>query len=252
MAVDKDDPVVLIGGFGSDWRVYRQFGRDLAKVSSRRVFIVDITRVTWLVASYSNYVMLVKRTHEAIQYALKQTGASKVILVGHSAGGVIARAYLGDRFENPNAVAYQGHHHVSRVYMLGSPLSAGEQPRNPALKQAAWIDRTYPGAFYAPEVQYLTVAGKLVEGKADGTLRERRAHSAYRFISGTGEQWGDGVVPATMSTPDGMPAIEINGVAHSPRFGPRWFGGDEASIRMWWDYFDQYDAPGPVTDRVVA
>jgi pimeloyl-ACP methyl ester carboxylesterase len=252
MTVGKNDPVILIGGFGSHWRTYRQFGRDLAKVSSRRVFIVDITRVTWLVATYSDYALLVKRTHQAVQYALKQTAASKAILVGHSAGGVVARAYLGDRFENSDTTAYCGHEHVSRIYMLGCPLAAVDQPRNAGLKQAAWVDRTYPGTFYTPEVQYLAVAGKLIEGKATGTIQQRRAYRGYRFISGMGEQWGDGVVPTALSTLSGIPAIEIDGVAHSPLFGARWYGGDEASIRMWWDYFDQYDAPTPVSDRVDA
>jgi pimeloyl-ACP methyl ester carboxylesterase len=247
-----NEPIVLIGGYGSHWKDYRQFGRALAQVSGRRIFIVSISRVTWLVADYTDYILLVHRTHQAVLHALEQTGVKKVMLVGHSAGGIVARAYLADHLRGSNHTPYHGFRRVARMVTLGSPLSAVEHPFNTGLRQAAWLDREFPGAFYAPDVQYLTVHGRLIEGKIAGTLAERRAYRAYQFISGEGAQWGDGVVPNSISRITGVASLELERVGHSPWWGPRWYGGDVATIRMWWDYFDQGDAPALETGRMLA
>jgi hypothetical protein len=114
------------------------------------------------------------------------------------------------------------------------------------------LDREFPGAFYAPQVKYLTVYGRFVEGKRDGTLSERRAYHNYEYMTGIGAQWGDGVVPNSLSRIDGVPSIEIDGVGHSALWGPRWYGSDEATIRMWWDYFQQGDAPAHDFGRVIV
>ncbi len=247
-----NEPVVLIGGLGSHWKQYQTFGSALAKVSGRRVFIASLKPITWAVARYTDYVLLVNRTKEAVQYALTHTGAEKVILVGHSAGGIIARAYLADRLQKPQHTAHNGYQRVMRLITLGSPLGATEDPKHIGLRQAAWIDREFPGAYFAPDVQYLTVYGKLIEGKRLGTFAERVAYNNYLYIGGIGEQWGDGVVPNSLSKIDGVPSVELDGVGHSPWWGKRWYGSDEATIRLWWSYFEQNDAPAVDSSRMLA
>lgn len=237
------EPIVLIGGFGSHWSDYRQFARALANVSGRRVFIAGINRLSWLVGGLlTDYTLLVNRTHHAVTHALQITNAPKVILVGHSAGGVVGRGYLGDRMIKRHHVAYRGFERVKRFVALASPLRAVEGPKHIGLEQAAWLDKEYPGAYFSPDVQYQTVSGRFIEGKLGGTPAELLAYRNYEFVSGRGDQWGDGVVPLTVSTLEGVPSLEIDGLAHSPQWG-RWFGSDEASVRMWWDYFDLGDAP---------
>jgi pimeloyl-ACP methyl ester carboxylesterase len=247
-----NEPVVLIGGFGSHWREYQRFGRMLAHVSGRRVFIAAITRVTWLVAGFTDYILLVDKVHAAVQHALAQTGATKAILVGHSAGGIVARAYLADRLIKLGHKPHEGHKRVMRLITLGSPLGAVHNARHIGLRQAAWIDREFPGAYFAPAVQYLNVYGKLIEGKRDGTLAERRAYRSYEFVSGLGAQWGDGVVPNSLSRIDGVPSLEVAGVGHSPWWGPRWYGSNEDTIQLWWNYFQQADAPAIDMGRVLV
>lgn len=247
-----NEPVVLVGGFGSNWHIYKPFGRVLARVSERRVFITTLSHITWLVAGAGDYSLLVTRLHQAVMHALAVTGATKAVLVGHSAGGVVARAYLGDRLEGGNQPGYRGYEHITRVIMLGSPLAAVSEPRHTGLRRAQWVDREYPGAFYTPDVQYLAVSGRLREGKRDGRCSERQAYRMYEYASGNGAQWGDGVVPVSMSKPDGIPAIEIDGVSHSPLFGPRWYGADAAIVRMWWSYFDRGDAPSLDKNTAIA
>lgn len=246
------EPVVLIGGYGSHWGEYQRFARALANVSGRRVFVASITRFSWLVAGFTDYVLLVDRAAKAVEHALRQTGAERAILVGHSAGGVIARGYLADRLIQPHHTPHHGYRYVSRLITLGSPLGAVENPKHLGLSHAAWLDREFPGAYYAPGVQYLTVYGKLIEGKLDGTWAEQRAFRNYEYVSGIGAQWGDGVVPNSLSRIDGVPSLEIDGVGHSPWWGPRWYGCDEATVRLWWDYFEQGDAPAHDFGRMVV
>lgn len=247
-----NEPVVLVGGFGSNWHIYQPFGRLLARVSGRRVFITTLTRITWLVASAGDYKLLVTRLHHAVMHALAKTSATRAIIVGHSAGGVVARAYLGDTLEGENQPGYRGHERIMRLITLGSPLTAANDALHAGLRHANWIDSKYPGAFYAPDVQYLAVIGRFREGKRYGHYRERRAYRAYEYMSGNGAQWGDGVVPVSMSTPDGIPAIEIDGVSHSPVLSSRWYGADEAVVSMWWSYFDRGDAPSLERNTAVA
>jgi pimeloyl-ACP methyl ester carboxylesterase len=246
-----NEPVVLIGGFGSHWKDYRVAARHLANVSGRRVFIADIARPAWFWASLSNYWVLVHRAHRAVQHALRETGAPRAILVGHSAGGLISRAYLADRLERGYHPSFGGYKYISRLITLGSPLRASGDHRHPGLRRAAWLDREFPGAYFAPGVQYLCVAGKYVEGVAGGASEQRVAFSKYEFISGDGAQWGDGVVPLAMCRLDGAPYLEIDGMGHSPGWG-RWYLFDEASIRRWWGYFEQGDAPAQDFGRMMV
>ena len=246
-----NEPVVFIGGFGSNWKDYRVVTRHLARVSGRRVFIADIARPTWYWASMTSYWLLVHRANRALQHALQETGASRAILVGHSAGGLVGRALIADRLEKGHQPAFGAHKRVSRFITLGSPLRANADHQHPGLRRAAWLDREYPGAYYAPEVQYLCVAGKYIEGKAEGTPQERVAYSKYEFISGNGAQWGDGVVPLSMCWLDGVPYLEIDGMGHSPGWG-RWYLHDEVCVRQWWGYFEEGDAPAHDFGRMMV
>lgn len=217
-------------------------GKLLAKVSQRRVFIANINRLSWVVGGITDYSLLVERAHKAVMHAMQETGAPKVILVGHSAGGLVGRAYLGDKAILPNRQVYHGHERVSHLVMLGSPLRAVQNAKHPGMSQVTWLEEHYPGGYYSAQVNYLTVSGRRIEGKLNGTLREREAYTNYNFVCGKGDQWGDGVVPASLSRFDDVPHLEIDDLGHSPNWG-RWFGNDEGSIRQWWHYLESGDMP---------
>lgn len=53
----------------------------------------------------------------AINYILKKTGRDKVILVGHSMGGLASREYL----QNPSLWQSDGKHHVAKLVTTGTP-----------------------------------------------------------------------------------------------------------------------------------
>jgi pimeloyl-ACP methyl ester carboxylesterase len=233
------EPIVLIGGFGSHWTDYRPVAKMLSHVSGRRVFITGVTRLSWVVGGLVSYSVMLDRAHHAVQHALEKTGADRVIVVGHSAGGVVGRAYLGDQALKPHYTVYNGHERVSRLITLGSPLKAAENATRPGMREANWVDQTYPGPYF-PNTQYLSVSGRVIEGRRDGTVRERQAYDSYKWISGDGAQWGDGVVPLSLSQLAGAPALTLDGVGHSPGW-ERWFFSSLDVIRSWWHYFDKGD-----------
>jgi pimeloyl-ACP methyl ester carboxylesterase len=244
------EPIVMIGGFGSHWTDYKPVAKILSHVSGRRVFITGINRLTWLVGSIVDYNLMLDRAHNAVTHALEQTGAQKVILVGHSAGGVVGRAYLGDKVLKTHHRAYSGHERVTRLVTLGSPLRAARDATRPGVQQAAWVDEAYPGRYY-DHIQYLTVCGKLIEGRASGSLRQRQAFNSYRWVSTQGEQWGDGTIPLSQSTIDGVPSLTLDGIGHSPNWG-RWYFSTPEVIRSWWHYFELGDAPLNVRNEMLA
>ena len=258
--MDSIEPIVLLGGFGSHWRDYKPGAEMLQRVSGRRVFIADIKRYTWPVASLTSYTLLLEITHKAVQQALNETGATKVILIGHSAGGAIARAYLADDLagietRRPYAArvsAFHGHQRVSRFIALGSPLQVVENFANERkpLRYIAWIHQRFPGAYFAG-VRYLSVYGRASLGKTGGLRHEQVAFRYYQYLSGHGDQWGDGVVPNALSRVDGIPSLELEGVSHSP-LATQWYLGDEDNIRRWWHYFDVGDAPQQITNSALA
>jgi pimeloyl-ACP methyl ester carboxylesterase len=244
MSHSRNEPIVLIGGFGSHWADYKPVAKMLSHVSGRRVFITGINRLSWVVGGLVDYSVMIERVHKAVTHALDETHASRVMLIGHSAGGVIGRAYLGDKTIKQHHVPRNGNERVSRLVTLGSPLRAGriEGAKRPGMKQAAWVDENYPGAYYK-HVEYLSVSGRFIEGKrSGGNLREREAFDNYKWICNDGSQWGDGVVPLSLSSLDGAPHLILDGVGHSPNWG-RWFFSTPETIRSWWHYFELGDAP---------
>lgn len=68
----------------------------------------------------SNQAAIVKQgvaVRDAITRVLQITGRDKVILMGHSMGGLAAREYL----ENPNIWQPDGEHHVAKLVTTGTP-----------------------------------------------------------------------------------------------------------------------------------
>jgi len=58
-----------------------------------------------------------KAVQDAIKHVLETTHKDKVILVGHSMGGLAAREYL----QNPNIWQADGQHHVAKLCTIGTP-----------------------------------------------------------------------------------------------------------------------------------
>jgi hypothetical protein len=219
-------PIVIIGGFLVDWTAYQPLARTLETACRVPVAIVPLTQASWLYASVTgSYRSLLELTHATVERTCREQAAKRLNFVTHSAGGVVARLYLGD--ENYDGVAYGGYRRVATLVTLGCPHTS----------LLPWTRRTmdfvnsrYPGAFY-PAVQYVAVIGRAIRGAFPGTLAEMAAYQSYWLVCGDGTAWGDGVVPVESGQLAGATNYVCEGIQHVPnRPDTAWY---DAVLSQW-------------------
>jgi hypothetical protein len=139
---------------------------------------------------------------------------------------VIGRLYLSP--EPFRGERFAGLERVAHLVTLSSPNT--HQRAGPMRR---WVDRRYPGAYFAPAVRYTSVAGKWREGRRRGEAAERAAFAVYKRLGGTGAAWGDGLVPVDAALLRGSREVVLDGVGHAPGRGRPWYGSPDA-VRTWW------------------
>lgn len=225
-----DRPIVLVGGWLSSPGDYTGLARILAAPPYNRVvYITDISRTEWAAVRDPNFVPVLDMLARTVDLALQETGADKVDLIGHSAGGRVARAYLGHLPYNGSV--YNGQCRVASLTTLGT---AHETYEVYVKEFAALVNGRYPGAFY-PHITYTSVAGRSVRGRRVGTLEEMIAYRSYEVGYGDGNQIGDGIVPTHCCYLEGAENIVIEGARHAPYNAPRtWYGGRDV-VPLWFE-----------------
>jgi pimeloyl-ACP methyl ester carboxylesterase len=228
-------PIVLIGGFGFDWRLYRPVCDRLAIVAQQPVAIAPISSFEWLQVMLSNdYSGLLRALHSGILDTLRTTQRRQLQLIAHSAGGVLARIYLGDRPYGHGRRAYHGNRHVSRLVTLGTSHWTNSSGRRAGQKQIAFANQHYPGAFHA-SINYASVSSRAIRGNRQGSKLERSASEAYGMFSEDSEVPGDGIIPLENALLAGGQQIVMDDLRHDRRDGHHWYGQDVATIRSWWE-----------------
>lgn len=220
-------PIVVFGGFLSFPRLYREMAATLTRLSGRPVSIVQAGMGDWLRSTTpEGWERLLEKLHAAVKRALPGSPTGKVTLVGHSAGGIVSRLYLG-----PRSFLGPGHHGAERVDHLVTLGSPHYNRHRGELRQQ--VEALYPGAFFAPQVRYTSVAGLAVRGDPRGSLRERLAFRFYEGLSGVGAQPGDGLVPVASALLEGSRQVTLEGVSHFTGFGGPWYGEADV-VERWW------------------
>jgi pimeloyl-ACP methyl ester carboxylesterase len=224
---DAPGPVVFVGGHMS-WPVgYRRLARILANVSGSKVHIVPITPFDWVLGRLRGYGQLVFEVASTVDNALLESDSDKAVLVGYSAGGILARVYVGG--DPPyGGRRYSGHRRVSHLITLGTPHNV---PNEGTLAPIAEVNELFPGALH-PGIRYLCVAGDAVDGASSGRVRRR-----YERFGGDGRVGGDGKVPVQSALLPGAESLVLDGVYHGRFFGGaggRWYGSDRETVERWW------------------
>ncbi|OKH23126.1 esterase/lipase family protein [Chroogloeocystis siderophila] len=224
-------PTVILPGYLEGAIAYRELEQSLQQQGLPTV-TVPLRRRDWLVTLGGKPVTpILQQLDRTVKQALEQYNASRINLIGHSAGGWISRIYLGDKPYSSLAqvdltTPWQAHQYVATLITLGTPHTSLERWTRWSLD---FVNHNYPGAFY-PHVRYVCVAGKTIFGQ-----RRRGswlAYSSYQLTCGQGNCWGDGITPIVAAHLDGAENLIIEGVNHSPRSPGLWYGSP--SILPFW------------------
>lgn len=216
-------PTVIIPGYLAGAAPYRGLEADL---NQRGIWaqVVPLTQASWLPTFGGRSVQpILQALATAVEQAMAVTGSDRVNLVGHSAGGWIARIYLGDvpydvhpaDRDRPNC--WSGHRHVQTLITLGTPHSSQERWTR---RNLDFVNQTYPGA-YQETVRYICFAGKAVFGQR---WRTWFTYNSYQLTDGEGACWGDGITPITAAHLEGANNQVLDNVFHSPKPGIAWYG----------------------------
>ena len=134
------EPILIVGGFGSNYPQYTGLRAYLQEVSGRHVAIAPLTPLEWAGAvigdSYSALLRVLDRSVRAI---LNEQKAHRIILVAHSAGGVLSRIYMGNQPYGPRKLLYQGFERIAALATLGTPHTTNRTGRQGGLNQIAFV-----------------------------------------------------------------------------------------------------------------
>ncbi len=223
-------PIVIVGGWLSSPGDYFRMAHTLARPPyGRIVYITDFGRIAWASLRDPDFTPVLDVLAGTVELALAETGADRIDLIGHSAGGRIARAYLGHLPYNDRL--YDGQRFVATLTTLGTAHTTYEVW---VKGFAGLVNERYPGAFY-PHISYRSVAGRSVRGRRFGAVEEIIAFRSYEVSFGDGNQIGDGIVPTHACYLEGADNIILEGARHAPYNAPHtWYGAPEV-IPLWFE-----------------
>ncbi|CAJ1942338.1 unnamed protein product [Cylindrotheca closterium] len=207
-------------------------------------------------ATGRGYGWYIQRLKATVDLAHEQSGGEKVLLLGHSAGGWLARAAMADGIwceENGIQTCDRVRCLVTMGAIHKEPIDAASCVTRGALKNT---NAMYPGAFLKDSgIGYVSIGGAAIVGdntkdqesktdadelysnRGEGSA-SRVAFNSYEAVCGKGNVIGDGVVPFDWSQLDGSRKIKLDGVLHSINEAgttiptDRWYGS-EAIIDSW-------------------
>ncbi len=214
----------MVGGVTALPRDYREFARVLREVSGSEVYVAPLTPLDWISGYFRGFGQLVFEVASTVDRALLESDSDRAILIGHSAGGIACRVYLGG--DPPyGGRRYSGHRRVSHLITLGSPHAVRESKTLAPINR---VNELFPGALHAESVSYLSVTGSAVDGTTS-----RKARKRYERMVEDGRVAGDGVTPVETALLPGSETVVLDGVYHNRRVG-HWYGTDRETVLRWW------------------
>ena len=210
----------------------RGFAVRVARVERNDWFVGILrgifTRGFWMNActTRESYGWYLERVDEAVREALRENpGATGVDLVAHSAGGWLARAFIGgalalnEKGAERSANELRRDERVRRLVCLGTPHEQGAKS-DPTRGASKWVNETWPGAYYEPDVTYACVTGRAVIGNASAEPKTvgKYAAGSYAVVGGGDGDGveGDAVVPNSAALAlKGAKMIVVDGCWHS-------------------------------------
>ncbi|MEQ8959111.1 MAG: lipase, partial [Coleofasciculus sp. C2-GNP5-27] len=186
-------PTVILPGFFARATEYRGLETALNQFGFPTV-TVPLRQGDWIpTIGGRSVVPILRQLDQTVKQVMADYNATQVNLIGHSAGGWIARIYLG---EKPYDIHGDVTPSVPRLWNAHPAIATLVTLGTPHISQERWTKRNldfvainYPGAFY-PQVKYICVAGKAIYGQR--RLGQWLAYNSYQQTCGVGNCWGDG------------------------------------------------------------
>ena len=223
-------PTVILPGYLANAQPYQEMAKALVQEGFVAV-TVPLRRRDWFpTVGGRSVINIIQALDATAQQVMIDHKCNQINLIGHSAGGWIARIYIGetpydihasDRNRTPPRSARS---HVHTLMTLGTPHRSQERWTR---KNLDFVNQPYPGAFY-DDVDYVCVAGKATKGKKSDWF----TFNSYKMTAGSGEIWGDGVVPVSVAHLAGARNLVLADVAHSPSKDALWYGSPSV-VKDW-------------------
>ncbi|CAO2044425.1 unnamed protein product [Urochloa humidicola] len=256
-------PAVILPGLGNNTGDYARLAAALRDDHGLPAAVVArVTRPDWLRnaaglvdANYWRGTLrprpvldwYLKRVEEAVSEARELCAPDgKISLIGHSAGGWLARVYM-EEFDASD---------ISLLLTLGTPHLPPPKGVQGVIDQTRgllnYVEKNCAPAVYTPELRYVCIAGRYIQGApllgnsavasdevlavdtpseggdaviistndkstpSSATWRARFVGQGYKQVCGRADVWGDGVVPEMAAHLEGALNISFDGVYHSP------------------------------------
>lgn len=235
MLDQPDQPhVVIIGGFLTEPLFYGPLRARLLDRGAARVTIAGLHLPDWLAMGLVGMGPVMLRGARAIREA-RRTSRSPLIVIGHSAGGIVARLAMSSASFDGRRVAVADD--VGCLVTLGTPhrlLPSLPLWHHPGVQATEFLARSSPGAFFAPGTGYVTVGSTLVahrpsRARSVRNLANRIIRPLVGEIPGVP---GDGLVDNELSRLPGAHHVELSDVLHGT-FGGPWYGDGDVVDRWW-------------------
>ncbi|TKW38208.1 hypothetical protein SEVIR_1G098800v4 [Setaria viridis] len=256
-------PAVILPGLGNNTGDYARLAAALRDDHGLPAAVVArVTRPDWLRNAAglfdANYWRGTLRPRPVLDWFLKRVDESvsearelcasdgKISLIGHSAGGWLARVYM-EEFDASD---------ISLLLTLGTPHLPPPKGVSGVIDQTRgllnYVEKNCAPAVYTPELRYVCIAGRYIQGApllgnsavasdevlavdtpseggeaviistkdkstpSSATWRARFVGQGYKQVCGRADVWGDGVVPEMAAHLEGALNISFDGVYHSP------------------------------------
>ncbi|KAM7472409.1 hypothetical protein LguiA_010592 [Lonicera macranthoides] len=264
-------PAVILPGLGNNSMDYQKLALTLQDYGVPTV-VANVSRIDWLRNAAGlvdpNYWSgtlrprpvldwYLTKVDEAVNEAKELAQGGTLSIIGHSAGGWLARVYM-EEF---------GFSNISLLLTLGSPLQPPPKGLPGVIDQTrgllTYVEKHCAKAVYTPELRYVCIAGRYIQGarffgnsnigssssvpvtidqpisETDivtdtnastsnaSTFRARFVGQGYKQVCGQADVWGDGVVPELSAHLEGALNLSFDRVYHSPV-------GSDDKLRPWY------------------
>jgi triacylglycerol lipase len=177
-------PVLLIHGYGCNSGFWHKMSKTLAKHSITH-YAIDLEPILGGIEDY------VSAVHDAIEKIHQETGSVKVIIVAHSMGGLVTRAYMREH----------GCSRVARAITLGTPHHGTGVAH-------------FGAGLNCKQMQWSHGAGLGVSSKWLRELAESESEDVYRLHTSIYSRHDNIVSPHNSPFLPGATNIELFGVGH--------------------------------------